>query len=452
MASFFVLLQFQAQFVLDSLSLEETLPSDQDKDDNTKGYRSQFLFHLPLIFQKSHEQPLKKKRYRFLGDLALQQEQRAQDRLAFLQKQQQSNLRFIIFLPIQAGQGLGNIVSGLLAAHLLGEEFNRIVCVSPVYFDFVQMFHPVNPKVIQYCPDALRTATNMTPSYRTRKTIRLVNFEHAPDECDLQRQLQSGPDILFMVSNTYPRWPKIPQSNYFSKYYRPSAELLQGLPWKTTEHNASDADILLDGPPTTVVHLRQPDGAQDARKGLDEQTLEALGDALPRNTTYLVTNRVSFYDYFERNYGWKHPNWNTVIHSALHKQWGSREEMETNQQDKQHHNHHLRRHEHDALPFQSVTVSESKQERDRQALQMWVDWYTISQAKKVYHTHSDFSISAIHWNDIRDSKSIQGYDSVKRKLMLNEESWRVDGETAPLVERTEIASGTTKLRKCGHPR
>jgi len=63
---------------------------------------------------------------------------------------------------------------------------------------------------------------------------------------------------------------------------------------------------------------------------------------------------------------------------------------------------------------------------------MWADWYTILTAKMVYHTHSDFSISAIHWQNI-ESKTIDGYDRFGHYLKLVDESWRQDGETACLV-------------------
>jgi hypothetical protein len=78
---------------------------------------------------------------------------------------------------------------------------------------------------------------------------------------------------------------------------------------------------------------------------------------------------------------------------------------------------------------------------------MWADWYTILTAEIVYHTHSDFSISAIHWQNI-PSKSIDGYDPVLKELKLIEESWRVDGETPRLVDRRIDGEGTNALRKC----
>jgi hypothetical protein len=67
-------------------------------------------------------------------------------------------------------------------------------------------------------------------------------------------------------------------------------------------------------------------------------------------------------------------------------------------------------------------------------------------AEKVYHTHSDFSISAIHWMNL-DSLSLQGMENGHLKVV--NESWRVDGETIPLVDRTTDGLGTSRLRLCG---
>ena len=408
MAGFYIMLLVQAQYAL---------------DDHLQSSSS--LFSLPRLTPKSLRIRNPSKPYRFMGDLALEQEERAR------QKQQQAAAdhpaRFILFLPIQYGQGLGNIISGLLAAHLLGEEFHRIVCVSPEYSDFLELFEAVDEQVVRFCPSALEASRNITKTHHN--SVRLITFEPAPNECALQTLLRDGPDILFMTANTYPRWPKIPQPHYFDKYYRAKPKLLASLPY-----NASQA-------PLTVVHLRQSDGAQDMRRGLDQESLQALGKLLPSDT-YLVTNRVAWYDYFDTHFGWRHPQWTTVIHSALHKQWGSRDETKLQQQ-----------HNHDKDSFSNLvpatTVQEDDAEKRIQQLQMWVDWYTILQATTVYHTHSDFSISAIHWNDIRDTKTILGFDHDKQSLILVEESWRVDGETVPVVERTEFASGTSRLRLCG---
>lgn len=82
-----------------------------------------------------------------------------------------------------------------------------------------------------------------------------------------------------------------------------------------------------------------------------------------------------------------------------------------------------------------------------QTMQMLADWYTILTAKEVYHTHSDFSISAVHFQNL-PSKSIQGYNATAGKLELIDESWLVDGETERLVDRRVDGEGTSRLREC----
>lgn len=198
------------------------------------------------------------------------------------------------------------------------------------------------------------------------------------------------------------RWPLVPD-NLFFIYYRPKKDFLDILPYDP------------ESPPTTVVHLREPDGSSDYRKGLDPESLKALGEALPSDT-YLVTNRVEWYDYFESNFHWQHPGWNSVEHSAFGQSWGWRNNPKRSP---------------------NKTIS--------QTLQMWADWYVMLTAEKVYHTHSDFSVSAIHWMNL-DSLSLQGMENGHLKMV--NESWRVDGETAPLVERTMDGKGTSELRRC----
>ena len=75
------------------------------------------------------------------------------------------------------------------------------------------------------------------------------------------------------------------------------------------------------------------------------------------------------------------------------------------------------------------------------------DWYTMVTAELVVHTHSDFSISAIHWQDLK-SKSIGQFNPDTGELKLKEESWRVDGETARIVDRRLGAPDTSELRMC----
>jgi len=310
--------------------------------------------------------------------------------------------KYLIFVNIRYGQGSGNIIAGLLAAHLLALEYNRIVCVHNDYTEFHAAFEAIHPWAVEKCPSILKHLPNR---FEKERNIQLLNYApFPPDECELQTKLASDERVLFYEGNTYPRWPRIPD-NFFFTYYQPKLELI--------------AMLSYDQPPETVVHLRAPDGDEDRRKGLDDVTLNALGRELPHDT-YLVTNRVEWYDKFEEEFGWSHPYWNEVFHSALLKSWGSRD-------------HH---------------IGKVKRDKDLQNMQMWADWLTILNAKRVYHTHSDFSVSAIHWQNI-ESKSIRGYNSATNQLDVVEESWIVDGETAALVERTMDAADHSHKLRCG---
>jgi len=66
----------------------------------------------------------------------------------------------------------------------------------------------------------------------------------------------------------------------------------------------------------------------------------------------------------------------------------------------------------------------------------------------VYHAHSDFSISAIHWVGSRDSRVLQSYNAGTGQLETSHEAYIEDGETAPLVDRTVDGKGTSQLRLC----
>eukprot|EP00541_Cyclophora_tenuis_P012820 CAMPEP_0116540572 /NCGR_PEP_ID=MMETSP0397-20121206/24_1 /TAXON_ID=216820 /ORGANISM="Cyclophora tenuis, Strain ECT3854" /LENGTH=199 /DNA_ID=CAMNT_0004064463 /DNA_START=60 /DNA_END=659 /DNA_ORIENTATION=+ len=118
------------------------------------------------------------------------------------------------------------------------------------------------------------------------------------------------------------------------------------------------------------------------------------------------TNNVDLYGYFGKNFGWKHPQWEGVMHSALIDIWWGANSTEL-----------------------EIPHNDSN-------LQLFSDWYTILNAKHVYHTHSDFSLSAIHWNDI-DSKTIQGINKATGILEFSGAPWRVEGTMKPLVNRTD---------------
>lgn len=319
-----------------------------------------------------------------LSDHKLWDKIQSRSATASIPSRERGSKGYIVFMPTRAGQGAGNLMNGILAAHLLALEFDRTVCVSPTFTEFLQAFEPVEPIAIYGCAN-VTTQYSMQQAHDDGTLVRLINYEGPVDECKLKRVLSSSARVIHIISNTYPRWPIVPP-NFFPTYYKPTAALQDILPWKE--------------PPQVVVHLRAGDPWNDKRRGLDDNTLVKLGEALPVNT-FLVTNKVAWYQFFSERFQWTNPGWGVVRHSALQDVvWG-------------------------ADPKKGKNVPQN--------LQLWSDWYTILKAKKVWHTHSDFSLSAIHWMNI-DSKTIQGVDG-NGKLDLWDESWRRDGETERLIDR-----------------
>ena len=227
--------------------------------------------------------------------------------------------------------------------------------------------------------------------------------------------------LLWIEANTYPRWTQTPPQVRFTTYYKPKEALLRVLPWKDS-----------NTPPHHVVHLRAPDGTSDIRKGLDDETLEALGKHLPSDT-YLVTNKVMWYDWFEEKFGWSHPPWQGVTHSALALSWGDRQ----------------------GRNIPRVTLN--KDEKEMRNLELWADWYTILHAKSLIHTHSDFSSSAAHWMNIEDSHVLDFCNLKDGTLQLHLEEWRrhddndlLLGVAAPLSQRRQDPQlpETQRLEHC----
>ena len=296
----------------------------------------------------------------------------------------QPSTRFLIFRPpFEAAQGVGNIMQGLLAAHALGFEFDRVVCVSHEWEDFLGAFDMLDP----LCASLTLPED---PMEKHKHTLWLLSFGKLPvNECRLKQRLGGTEPFLYIVANTYPRWPReLATKVTFENHYRLRADLQKVLPWKA--------------PPSTVVHLRQPDDpAVDPRAGLEPETLKALGDKLP-SLTFLVTNQVSYYQYFESNFGWSHPPWTGVRHSAKPKlSWGA------------------------------------TKNRKEELLELWSDWWTLYKAKQVYHTHSDFSLSAINWSGKDDnSYSIQGVSS-EGDLSLEQRA-TAQTKILPLIQRAEL--------------
>ena len=317
-------------------------------------------------------------------------------------------------------------MAGLLAAYLLGDEFQRIVCINPHHSNsnFLLVFESIDPIANIKCPLLLQQQDPKRLRSTQREDVSLINFVGAADECELQNTMSdTSRKVVYVVANTYPRWPTVP-NYYFLYYYQPTATLLDALPYTIQ--------------PTTVVHLRQPDDYSDIRDGLDTDSLNALGKLLPPNeSTFLVTNNVDFYERFTKCCQWSHPQWNVVQHSALDYSWGA---------GSQNNNFETSSNDTDQKRDRAL-----QQQKEKQNVQMWVDWYTLLMADDVYHTHSDFSISTIHWMNKKDhSFSIRGYNVDTQQLETQMESWWVDGETIPIVQRTiQGQPGTTnELRAC----
>ncbi|OEU22152.1 hypothetical protein FRACYDRAFT_232305 [Fragilariopsis cylindrus CCMP1102] len=315
-----------------------------------------------------------------------------------------SSTSFLIYeLPKLTGQGLGNIISGILAAHRLAEEFQRTICHMGTYSSFDQAFTWKDLDHIQKCEEVLLDIRNNNSWEDHKPTSSNTIVQYNYDESSVQR-------------NTYPRWPTntITSSDenddqmqtpprkqnqprdYFHEKFKPTSHLLDIIPWN------------IDNPPSIVVHLRDSDGRFDERAGLDNQTLSLLADELNNiastsanndanrhkkkysndknknnNHIFLVTNRVEWYDKFP---GWGHPNWSLVHHSAIGRiSWGRRRDKN--------------------ILLTDYGKSSSKEE---EALQMWADWYTLLNAKRIYHTMSDFSRSASRWNEKMQSFTIVG--------------------------------------------
>jgi hypothetical protein len=309
--------------------------------------------------------------------------------------------RVLVFEPRDLSQGIGNIMNGFLAAHMLAMEFNRTLCVSKGWDQFHKAFHVTSQATVEPGQEDPCNNTRIDNEKRSAKLfICVLNYAAPPNECRLQDRLSNSTPIIFFSANTYPRWANSSTYNLvWDDLYEPREALINILPYKVR--------------PSTVVHLRQPDDEDDKRSGLDDDTLTALGMALP-NDTFLVTNNIAWYDMFQRSYGWKNPGWHTVKHSALDIMWGDRADN------------------------QEEDIEEK--EGDRGILELWSDWYTILHADKVYHTHSDFSLSAIHWRDV-ESKTIQGVNG-EGELILTDASWRVDEPMKRVVDRVGDERGS----------
>jgi len=170
--------------------------------------------------------------------------------------------KFLIFENKGRGQGVGNIMNGLISCLLIAQKYARIVCVSN-WDSFSNAFQSVHA---DSCAEILKT----TSTYH-RDTVQCWNFGagcekscwHSAGRCELV--LASTAQIVWFDGNEYPEaiFPAL-RSGSFLSLYTPTTALKQILVWENQP------------PPKTVVHLREGDDASDVRGGLDATTLIAL--------------------------------------------------------------------------------------------------------------------------------------------------------------------------------
>lgn len=310
--------------------------------------------------------------------------------------------RYLVFHGSGSSQGAGNVMQGLLAAQLLGAEFNRTVCV--VWPEFMEAFEYAQQEShAKLCAGA--------KDWETSYTFTIWNFiSSRVDECKMKGILSKEENIVVGYSgNTYPGWRSDIPPNFFHQHYRAKSELLNMLPYTN------------DKAPSVVVHLRSPDNSGDKNRGLDEESLKTLGNLLPGNETYLVTNRPDWYHRFHDCCGWSYDtNWvdKPIEHVALELSWRP---DGTRSKEKGH------------------TTSASSQN-----LKLWSDWYTILNAKTIYHSPSDFSRSAIHWNphitgfELHGMKKLKGRSQKANRRELNLKlTYDSMSRIPPLIERQE---------------
>eukprot|EP00978_Attheya_sp_CCMP212_P014093 scaffold35750_cov65-Attheya_sp.AAC.1 len=323
------------------------------------------------------------------------------------------------------GQGMGNWMHGLLAAHLLALEFDRIVCATESYFPlfslgFRQKYHA------DLCEEEQIKAALLMTNQTSVPQLTLWNYGRPTDECSLAKIMASEDHpVVVLRGNTYHKWPRVPP-NFFHWFYEPTEQLQSMIPWKNEES------------PEIVIHLRKGDGGADSRKGLDEKTLKTLGHQLSGpNKPWLVTNEAALAEEMEQSFGWRGPHWNVAVeHSSLKfTKWSPPRTQTTTTKN-------------------NNVISTSISDTDLQALMLWVDWFAIVSAKQVYHTLSDFSSSAIHWMGSDEyilSKILWGTDPHTGDLVDRDEAWveahRLEGFRPPrLVDRVNLKNGGCSRR------
>jgi len=275
--------------------------------------------------------------------------------------------KFLIFENKGKGQGIGNIMNGLISCLLLAQKYDRIVCVSS-WDSFKNAMQSVHR---DECDEILKT----TSRYH-RDIVQCWNFGtgcekscwHGAGRCEMV--LGSAAQVVWFDGNEYPEavFPAL-SPGVFSALYTPTSALKQILVWRTPT------------PPKTVVHLREGDDASDVRGGLDARTLIALHQHLPSDT-FIITNSFRIHQHYTKT------TWDSYEHDTRQK--------------------------HTAL---SNDVSTS--------MLAWRDWYTVFLAESVYHTQSAFSESALRCSG-STSKRITGKFDSGGNMVMEDETWHLN--------------------------
>ncbi|KAL7566123.1 hypothetical protein ACA910_003896 [Epithemia clementina (nom. ined.)] len=347
-----------------------------------------------------------------------------------------SHTHFLLFQGGERGQGAGNFLQGLLAAHLFGLEFNRTVCVS--WIKFWEVFEFADSEHKQLC-EQMHNQLIITSNNTVKKPTSLVlwNFGSGrnADECLVYDILSSRENkVITMTGNTYPGWRTEIPRDFFHRYYLPRKILLNFLPYNPNQ------------PPKVVVHLRSPDGHSDRDRGLDEESLTYLGRMLEGNGTYLVTNRPDWYRRFHECCGWSYDtNWvdQPIRHGAMELIWLPNGEQVRGKDN-------IAKLRLNYTTNTNQTLGSSKKEKERkselQNRKLWSDWYTMHTAEKVYHSNSDFSRSAVHWNADSVGYQLSGMKT-EDDIDIEESNFHIKLRGDSARKMSEASSTTTEMEQ-----
>lgn len=273
--------------------------------------------------------------------------------------------RFLFFRGGGRGQGIGNIMNGLIATHLLAERYNRTCCVA-YWPSFSNAFS-------RNTENACLSLASSVPT----KQLSLWNFGSGKIDkecwsvgsyCDLL--LKGDEAFIKITGNEYPFdfFPPLPVG-LFDRLYTPSEHLRPFLlPRKSL--------------PTTVVHIRAGDNSADKRTGVDADSQMFLIQFLPKDAFVITNNEII------------HKRFVTAGFRSYHAPVGQ---------------------VHTSVSGNSDVI-----------MHAWRDWYTIFKADVVLHTPSAFSESAVRASG-SFSRRIKDYDARDAKnlsAMLQIETWQ----------------------------